>query len=401
VIAHNLCLQHFRHAARRPQQVQLEDEPAVVSENEGVVLDDLMRALRQIPVNQRAALVMRELEGRSIAEIAGVLSVSASAVETLLFRARRSVREQLEGRLTCAQAEQAISRQLDGSLSRTEKSQLRAHLRQCEPCAHLARSLRAQRRAIRSLGVLPLPGALAWSEFGTGAAVSGVAGAGAAAASGGAWVAGSVAAKIAGATLVGAVVAGAGYEAAVNHPWTTTRQTAGPDTGAHVARAASGANVIATPPVPSPAIPVRLGNRRRAVVLSRAPKAHRQRARPRQHTARSRAPTSSAGHSYRAAHPPTTPGIGQPHGRDFTATAKAQPGAHPVKRAQVAKPSPKTHPPSPAHSAPKQVGAAKPAHTPRAKPSPTRPKPKPPRTDSAPPAAFHGNSAEAHNTKQK
>src|SRR3981081_556592 len=45
MIAHNLCLQHFRHAARRPQQVQLEDEPAVVSENEGVVLDDLMRAL--------------------------------------------------------------------------------------------------------------------------------------------------------------------------------------------------------------------------------------------------------------------------------------------------------------------------------------------------------------------
>jgi RNA polymerase sigma-70 factor (ECF subfamily) len=110
-IAHNLCLQHFRHAARRPQQVQLVDEPAVVGgDEEGVVLDDLVRALRQIPVNQRAALVMRELEGRPIGEIASILSISLSAVETLLFRARRSVREQLEGSLTCAQAEEAISR---------------------------------------------------------------------------------------------------------------------------------------------------------------------------------------------------------------------------------------------------------------------------------------------------
>ena len=98
VIAHNLCLQHFRHAARRPREVELEDDTAaVVSDEQGLRVDDLVRALRQIPVSQRAALVMRELEGRPIAEIAGVLGVSVSAVETLLFRARRSVREQLEG----------------------------------------------------------------------------------------------------------------------------------------------------------------------------------------------------------------------------------------------------------------------------------------------------------------
>jgi RNA polymerase sigma factor (sigma-70 family) len=221
-IAHNLCLQHFRQAARRPREVELEEDAAaeLVSEDEGFVVEDLTRALRQIPVNQRAALLMRELEGRPIAEIAGILDLSTSAVETLLFRARRAVREQLEGGLTCAEAAQAISRQLDGNLKRGERGALRAHLRECRECAHLARSLRAQRGAFKALGAIPLPVALAWSKFGAGATAGGIASANAgAAASGGAWLAGSVAAKLAGATVLAALAAGASYEAAVNHPW--------------------------------------------------------------------------------------------------------------------------------------------------------------------------------------
>jgi RNA polymerase sigma factor (sigma-70 family) len=220
-IAHNLCLQHFRQAARRPREVELEDDAAeLVSDDQGFVVEDLTRALRQIPVNQRAALLMRELEGRPIAEIAGILDLSTSAVETLLFRARRAVREQLEGGLTCAEAEQAISRQLDGNLKRKERGALRAHLRECQECAHLARSVRAQRGAFKALGVIPLPVALAWSKFGAGATAGGVASANVgAAASGGAWLAGSVAAKLAGATVLAALAAGASYEAAVNHPW--------------------------------------------------------------------------------------------------------------------------------------------------------------------------------------
>jgi RNA polymerase sigma factor (sigma-70 family) len=220
-IAHNLCLQHFRQAARRPREVELEEDAAeIVSDDEGFVVEDLTRALKQIPVNQRAALLMRELEGRPIAEIAGILDLSTSAVETLLFRARRAVREQLEGGLTCAEAERAISRQLDGHLKRGERGALRAHLRECEECARLARSVRAQRGAFKALGAIPLPLALAWSKFGAGATAGGVASANVgAAASGGAWLAGSVVAKLAGATVLAALAAGASYEAVVNHPW--------------------------------------------------------------------------------------------------------------------------------------------------------------------------------------
>src|SRR6266513_617264 len=52
----------------------------------------VLRALGRLPFNQRAALVMRELEGRSYTEIADTLGVSVAAVETLIFRARRSLR---------------------------------------------------------------------------------------------------------------------------------------------------------------------------------------------------------------------------------------------------------------------------------------------------------------------
>jgi RNA polymerase sigma-70 factor (ECF subfamily) len=205
-IAHNVCRQRFRQAQRRVEEVAYDDGigEALVPEEDGPSAEDLRRALDQLAFNQRAALVMRELEGRSYAEIAEILELSVSAVETLLFRARRALREQLECSLTCQAAELAISRQLDGRLGRSERGQLRAHLRRCKPCATLARKQRAQRAAIKALGAVPLPASLA-SFFGGGSAAAGGALAGAAA--GGAAL--KVAAVVAAA---GVVTAGASYE---------------------------------------------------------------------------------------------------------------------------------------------------------------------------------------------
>jgi hypothetical protein len=149
--------------------------------------------------------VMRELEGRSYQEISEVLGVSVSAVETLIFRGRRALREQLEESITCHEAELAISRQLDGRLPRKEKGPLRAHLRECDDCARFARSQRAQSGAIKSLALIPLPASLS-SFFGHGGTTATAAG-GAGAAFGG-----GVAIKAA-ALGAGALVAtGVGYE---------------------------------------------------------------------------------------------------------------------------------------------------------------------------------------------
>ena len=55
----------------------------------------LSGALAAMPVNQRNALLLREWQGLSYAEIAERLTISQSAVETLLFRARRTLGSQL------------------------------------------------------------------------------------------------------------------------------------------------------------------------------------------------------------------------------------------------------------------------------------------------------------------
>ncbi|HVM17884.1 MAG TPA: sigma-70 family RNA polymerase sigma factor [Gaiellaceae bacterium] len=201
-IAHNVCRQRFRQSQRRVEEVEYDDAigDGVAPEDDAPTAEDIRRALDQLAFNQRAALVMRELEGRSYAEIAAILDVSVSAVETLLFRARRAVREQLEGTLTCRAAELAISKQLDGELPRDERGQLRAHLRECKACATVARKQRAQRAAIRALGTVPVPASLA-SLFGGGSA----------AAAGGA-IASGAALKAAAVVAAGVVTAGAGYE---------------------------------------------------------------------------------------------------------------------------------------------------------------------------------------------
>ena len=195
-IAHNVCRQRFRQSARRPSEVSFEDDIAdTVVDDDAPSGDDIRRALSHLAFNQRAALVMRELEGRSYAEISEILGLSTSAVETLIFRARRALREQLEGAFTCGEAEFAISKQLDGRLSRADKGQLRAHLRECSECAAFARRQRAQRGALKTLALVPIPSSLT-SLFGGGGAAVGT----------------GVALKAAAAVTAGLVIGGAGYE---------------------------------------------------------------------------------------------------------------------------------------------------------------------------------------------
>src|SRR5919201_479938 len=200
-IAHNVCRQRFRQSQRRPNEVAFEEDlaEAVVAED-AISAEDIRRALGHLAFNQRAALVMRELEGSSYQEIADILEVSVGAVETLIFRARRALREQLEEGITCHEAELAISKQLDGRLSRKDKGALRAHLRECSDCAGFARSQRAQRGAIKSLSLIPLPQSLT-GLFGGGS---------------GAAVGSGLAVKAAAVAAGAALATGAGYES-VHH----------------------------------------------------------------------------------------------------------------------------------------------------------------------------------------
>ncbi len=93
-IAHNVARTRYARASRRVKEVPLDEhvEQLAVPEAERPDVEGVLRALGRLPFNQRAALVMRELEGRSYAEIADTIGVSVSAVETLIFRGRKSLR---------------------------------------------------------------------------------------------------------------------------------------------------------------------------------------------------------------------------------------------------------------------------------------------------------------------
>ncbi len=93
-IAHNAARSRYARSTRRVKEVPLEEhvDAIPVPQHEKPDLREVLEALGRLPLNQRAALVMRELEGRSYAEIADTIGVSVPAVETLIFRARRSLK---------------------------------------------------------------------------------------------------------------------------------------------------------------------------------------------------------------------------------------------------------------------------------------------------------------------
>ncbi|MGH2995606.1 MAG: RNA polymerase sigma factor [Gaiellaceae bacterium] len=102
-IAENVCRERRRSAWRRGRVEAtrdlhaLEDQiPAPPPADDA--LDGLGEALARIPASQSRAILLREWRGLSYREIADELSLSQGAVETLLFRARRSLAQQLKAR---------------------------------------------------------------------------------------------------------------------------------------------------------------------------------------------------------------------------------------------------------------------------------------------------------------
>ena len=223
-IAHNQIRQHFRKTLAKPLEVELDEEAAAARdavERSEPTVADVLRALQNLTPGQRSAIVMREFEGRSYAEMAEILGLTPSALEALLFRARRALAEQLEGSLTCAEAEQSLSRRLDGRLARTEARRLKAHMRDCPRCQRFEVSQRRQRTALKGLSLMPVPASIllfrseSAAAAGLGAGAAGTAGAGATAGAGtlGAVTGTGVAASVA--TGVAAKVAVIGAAAAV------------------------------------------------------------------------------------------------------------------------------------------------------------------------------------------
>ena len=100
-IAENVCRERRRAAWRRGRvetihDFQANDGLAPAPERSDDELVGLSEALAEMPENQRRAILLREWQGLSYREISAQLGVSKAAVETLIFRARRSLAQKLE-----------------------------------------------------------------------------------------------------------------------------------------------------------------------------------------------------------------------------------------------------------------------------------------------------------------
>jgi RNA polymerase sigma-70 factor (ECF subfamily) len=98
-IARNLCVDHIR----RKKPVYMDELPEragssdPLSELEREQLSEaLSRALLTLPESQRMAVLLHHFEGLKYSEIAEVMETSVSAVESLLVRAKRALREKMK-----------------------------------------------------------------------------------------------------------------------------------------------------------------------------------------------------------------------------------------------------------------------------------------------------------------
>jgi RNA polymerase sigma factor (sigma-70 family) len=238
-IARNRCLSLLR--AQRLQTTELDDPPATDGLAEEVSrradLRALLGDLRDLPEEQRAALVLSELDGFSHADIAEVIEREESDVKALVFRARSTLADRRAARETpCEEIREQLATLTGGALRRRP---IRRHLEICPDCREFRDEVRAQRRMMAV--VLPVAptvglkqGVLAAVGLGGGSA------GGAAAAGVGAATAGSLGtvtiAKVA-VVVVAVGGAGAGSERLLDREETRAVPAAAPSSSADRGRA--------------------------------------------------------------------------------------------------------------------------------------------------------------------
>lgn len=166
-IAHNEAITLV--ARRREHPIVPEDLPAQGPDVHAIVqrradLADLLADLQSLPERQRAALLMRELCGLPVTEIASVLQITPAATTSTIYEARDRLQHQARGRnLDCDTIRSTLSAN-DGRLLRARTT--RAHLQVCEGCREFRSALRHRPRSLQAL--FPLP-ALAAAVHGAGA----------------------------------------------------------------------------------------------------------------------------------------------------------------------------------------------------------------------------------------
>lgn len=155
-VARNLCYDELRRRRRdlraeppagEDQEELLDRLPATSGRFDPVEVsesNDMRRRIwevaQRLPEKYRLVLTLRELQGLSYRQIARSLSISESAVETLVYRARLRFKEEYmaaetETVLDCAQVRPLLAPYLSGKLRRAQEDMVREHVAACVKCA--------------------------------------------------------------------------------------------------------------------------------------------------------------------------------------------------------------------------------------------------------------------------
>jgi RNA polymerase sigma-70 factor (ECF subfamily) len=169
-ILHNLAVDRARAADRELLVSEVEErwrddaytvDPAVVAAR-AETREELEDALVRVPFDQRVAVVLHDVEGWTVREIADAVGIGLAAAKQRLRRGRMALvsalargterRAALVGvPLRCWDARRLVSDYLDGELEPTARRALERHLETCPTCPPLYTSLVGVRDALGSL----------------------------------------------------------------------------------------------------------------------------------------------------------------------------------------------------------------------------------------------------------
>jgi RNA polymerase sigma factor (sigma-70 family) len=207
-IARNRCVSVLRV---RREHLVLEEDDARAPATAGLAVEveqredlrALLADLQGLPDDQRAALILAELDAHSHEEIAHILGVPAPKIKALVFQAREALMSRRVARdADCGAIREQLAVARGGARRRGE---LRHHIAQCAGCRAFDAEVVRQRAGMAVL--LPVVPALALKESSLLAAFA-AGGGGAAAAGGGAAAVGGGAAAVGGAAGATAVAGG-------------------------------------------------------------------------------------------------------------------------------------------------------------------------------------------------
>ena len=181
-VVRNLCIDELR---RERPTAELSDTDRATEDLYSTLsrrheLRRLIEDLADLPEQQRAALLMRELDGLSHEEVANALEVSPAASRQLVKRARTGLVAAAEARdAECTEIRDALLTAHDEKRRPSEHA-LR-HLKTCAACREFRDGLKATRAKLRvlvpTIGMGPLAGLLSTVTGGGGVAAKVAAGA--------------------------------------------------------------------------------------------------------------------------------------------------------------------------------------------------------------------------------